>query len=680
MMNMTTTITPPNKKATTDNETSKSGHEGDVSKADISTNESEADLGQLKQPTCGAVVTKDPLLDYVASLPTDLSNPTRQVSVPIALDNPTTHGAKTVAEFTELKRRERDGTLRPSEVEYFRYGTETTRRCEERLAKTEGGAMAALFKSAQAALTCTLEALLPLQPVRMEVVAEPSWNCQMTDYFNYAAPPGAFNVIVPPSSDLEAIAASITPQTSMVVLGSSAEGVSPEELSRFIQDCKAKNPSIVFLGDRSSRTPASSLLAHGIDLIVPPPHADAAVLGTGAGAVVGDKARVTRIAEIRGQIGTIASDSECLGHLTKCFNSVATPLTKETEKALAKVDAGEDALVFRSGMAAIHCTLSHLMQRSDGKRAHIIVGSEGYRQTLNILLDRLKPRGEFEISVIPMSDFAHVGKHLKENTVAAFFETPSNPFLNVVPVAQVAEELKMHGSKALLIVDHSFASPVNQTPLTQGADLVVPSLTKYIGGNNTVGGGAVVGSQKLIEPLRQIRDALGSMASDRDCQGVLDGLATLPERVMRANRNGMHVAQILERHKDLVRQVWYPGLPSHPDHAAAREQMKGFGGVVTFRLNAEDLHEIAAFADAFIANATPGTLLAPSFGGDDPLLSVVTVVSHFKQTRQERANRGIPLDLIRLSVGTGNEEALSSALQAGFEALEKARARRRLAA
>jgi cystathionine gamma-synthase len=238
----------------------------------------------------------------------------------------------------------------------------------------------------------------------------------------------------------------------------------------------------------------------------------------------------------------------------------------------------------------------------------------------------------------------------------------------------------MHGSKALLIVDHSFASPVNQTPLTQGADLVVPSLTKYIGGNNTVGGGAVVGSQKLIEPLRQIRDALGSMASDRDCQGVLDGLATLPERVMRANRNGMHVAQILERHKDLVRQVWYPGLPSHPDHAAAREQMKGFGGVVTFRLNAEDLHEIAAFADAFIANATPGTLLAPSFGGDDPLLSVVTVVSHFKQTRQERANRGIPLDLIRLSVGTGNEEALSSALQAGFEALEKARARRRLAA
>jgi cystathionine gamma-synthase len=344
-----------------------------------------------------------------------------------------------------------------------------------------------------------------------------------------------------------------------------------------------------------------------------------------------------------------------------------TPITRRVESALAYLEGGESAALFRSGMAAISAVIDSVLPLSR-EVGHIIVGTEGYRQTRNIL-DRMVKRGQVELSVIPMNAFTDVERYLKPNTKAVFFETPSNPYLRVIDVALVKEQIRAKGSEALVIVDHTFASPVNQKPLLQGADLVVPSLTKYVSGNNQVGAGAVIGRADLVLAAREVRGQHGTIAHDIDCLGVEAGLVTLKERVEQSNRNGLHVATLLSRNPNVL-EMWYPGHPSHGDYAVACKQMSGFGGVLSFRIRARDFKDIEAFTDAFIAASPAGTFIAPSFGGEAPLLSVVTVVSHFQQSPEERMVRGIPNDLIRLSVGTVPEQALTNAFEAGFTALE----------
>lgn len=350
-----------------------------------------------------------------------------------------------------------------------------------------------------------------------------------------------------------------------------------------------------------------------------------------------------------------------------------TPITRRVEKALAQLDGGEAALVFRSGMAAIEKVIDSVLPTNSSEIGHLIVGTEGYRQTRNIL-DRMVARGWVELSVIGMDEFDQVHKHLKPNTKAVFFETPSNPFLRVIDVRGVKEQVVAAGSSALVIVDHTFAGPTNQKPLEQGADLVVPSLTKYVSGSNEVLAGAVIGRKELLLPIFQLRSQCGNIAHDIDCLGVEEGLTTLEERTITANENGLHVARILSRNPH-VTKVWYPGLESHPDHDIAQQQMKGFGGVVSFCIDARDFHEVAAFVDAFIAAAPQGSFLAPSFGGDKPLISSVPIVSHFQQSDEERAARGIPDNLLRLSTGIVLPEELTTALQAGFSALEERQSR-----
>lgn len=344
-----------------------------------------------------------------------------------------------------------------------------------------------------------------------------------------------------------------------------------------------------------------------------------------------------------------------------------TPITRRVEDALANLDHGEKAAVFRSGMAAIATLIDVLMPLSR-EVPHFIVGREGYRQTRNIL-ERLKLRGHVEVTEIPMDGFGSLQDLIQPNTKAIFFETPSNPFLKIIDVARVAEQVKAAQSGALVVVDHTFANPLNQKPLLQGADIVVPSLTKYIGGNNRAAAGAVIGRRDIVDRVREVRGQVGNIASDNDCLGVEQGLETLEQRNALSNRNGMVAAQLLAAHP-LVQQVWYPGHPSHPDYEVATRQMPGgFGGVIAFRLRARDFHDVAAFVDTFLKAAPEESYIAPSFGGEFPLISSVPIVSHFRQTAEERAERGIPDDLIRLSVGTIPAEDLLMALRAGLSAL-----------
>ena len=349
-----------------------------------------------------------------------------------------------------------------------------------------------------------------------------------------------------------------------------------------------------------------------------------------------------------------------------------TAVSRRVERKLADLEGGEMALVFPSGMAAIEKVIDALIPNSSTQKAHFIVGTEGYRQTRNIL-ERLVSRGWIELTVIPMGHFDRVHEHLKPNTAAVFFETPSNPYLRVIDVADVKKQVVASGTNALVVVDHTFAGPLNQKPLEQGADLVVPSLTKYIGGNNQVLAGAVVGSKELVLRVFELRSQ-SAIARDDECLRIEEGISTLSARTELSNLNGEHVAKLLARNPN-VRQLWYPGHESHPDYQIALRQMKGFGGVVTFRLKARDFHEIAAFTDAFIAASPKGTYIAPSFGGEFPLISAVPIVSHFSQTVAERKARNIPDDLVRLSVGTIHPQLLTDALEAGFNALETAQAR-----
>lgn len=346
-----------------------------------------------------------------------------------------------------------------------------------------------------------------------------------------------------------------------------------------------------------------------------------------------------------------------------------TPITRQTERELAKLFGTESALVFCSGMAAIEKTLESVL---DGG-GHIVVFAQGYRQT-NALLERWAKRGGIELSMIPIEGFNQLEDHLRSDTKAVFFETPSNPFLRVVNVSGVKEQLVRAESKALLIVDDTFSPPPNQNSIALGADLVVPSLTKYLSGSNQVLGGAVMGRAELLRPIGELRSQCGNISRDNDCRGVLQGLMTLRERIERSNENGMHVAELLARNPH-VSTLYYPGHDSHPDYDIAQAQMSGFGGVVSFRIKAQDLNEVAAFTNAFVKASPEGTFIAPSFGGELPLISAVAVVSHFRQSAEERASRGIPIDLIRLSVGTIPKQQLTDALVAGFEALESCQKR-----
>ena len=350
------------------------------------------------------------------------------------------------------------------------------------------------------------------------------------------------------------------------------------------------------------------------------------------------------------------------------YSRYRTPITSRLEKQLADLDAGEAALVFSSGMAAIDTVIDAILPTQRGKIGHFIVAKEGYRQTTNIL-ERMAERGWIELTQIPTVEFVHVAKFLQPNTSAIIFETPSNPYLRTIDVQNVRHQIDNAKSSALVIVDHTFSSPINQRPLEQGAHLVIPSLTKYVGGKNEAMGGVVIGDNALVDKISQFRGQKGNILSDDHALRFIDSLRTLEERMAIHNRNGQHVSEILERHP-LVERVWYPGLPSHPDYEISKKQMSGYGGVVTFTIKANDLSDVAAFSNQLIRNLN-GAFIAPSFGSDNALLSVVTVVSHFSQSSEERAARNIPFNLLRLSVGTGSEEALTAALRAGFDALDE---------
>jgi len=326
------------------------------------------------------------------------------------------------------------------------------------------------------------------------------------------------------------------------------------------------------------------------------------------------------------------------------YGRYGNPTVAAAEGKLAALEGGERALLFSSGMAAI--TLSLLSLLSAG--AHVVLVDDCYRRTRQFLADFMR-RYDVESTQVPMGDYGALEAAIRPTTRLVLSETPTNPHLHVADLPRIVGVAREHGLR--VIIDSTFATPVNLRPLESGADLVIHSATKYLGGHNDLLAGAAVGSKEMIAQLRETQALIGAVCDSHTAYLLVRGLKTLDLRIARQNDAGMAVARFLEERPE-VERVYYPGLPSHPDHAVAHEQMSGFGGVVSFELEG-DLRTTGHFVDAL---QLPH--IGPSFGGVDALVEQVALTGYFECTREEREAIGIADTLVRLAVGVEDVDDL----------------------
>jgi cystathionine gamma-synthase len=326
------------------------------------------------------------------------------------------------------------------------------------------------------------------------------------------------------------------------------------------------------------------------------------------------------------------------------YGRYGNPTVAAVERKLAHLEGGEATLLFSSGMAAVTLTLLTLL--SDG--AHVVLTDDCYRRTRQFVTHFME-RYAIDATQVPMGEYQALEAAIRPNTRLVFSETPTNPRLRVADVARMAQIAREHG--LLTIIDSTFATPINMRPLELGADLVIHSATKYLGGHNDLLAGAAIGSRDMVDRLRETQALIGAICDPHTAYMLLRGLKTLDLRVTRQNGAGMKVARFLEGRPE-VRRVYYPGLPSHLDHDVAREQMTGFGGVISFELDA-DLGTTSDFIDAL---QIPH--IGPSFGGVDALVEQVALASYYELSSEERRAIGISDALVRLAVGVEDVDDL----------------------
>ncbi len=330
------------------------------------------------------------------------------------------------------------------------------------------------------------------------------------------------------------------------------------------------------------------------------------------------------------------------------YSRVANPTRTALQECLASLESAEHGLAFASGLGAV-TTIMHLL--NPGDRMVLIADVYGgvYRMTSQVY----EPKG-YVFDYIPAAEFDDLGTHLDERTRVVWVETPSNPMLNIVDIKKAAEAA--HAAGAILVVDNTFATPFLQRPLELGADIVVHSTTKYLGGHSDViGGFAATNDPTIAERLRFLQKSLGAVPSPLDCWLVLRGIKTLAVRMRQHCQNAHALSGFLERHPR-VEQVLYPGLPGHPGHAIAAKQMHDFGGMISFLAESEEE------ATAFVAS-TKLFKLAESLGGVESLIELPARMTHASTADAPFA---APRNLIRLSVGLESADDLLEDLEAAF--------------
>jgi cystathionine gamma-synthase len=336
------------------------------------------------------------------------------------------------------------------------------------------------------------------------------------------------------------------------------------------------------------------------------------------------------------------------------YGRYGNPTWKAVERKLCELEGGEEAALFASGMCAATTTFLALLPPG----SHLVVTSDCYRRTRQFIREYLDRFG-VETTVIEPADPQKLANAIREDTALFFTESPTNPFLRVIDVRRAAEVAHERGVK--VIIDSTFATPVNHRPLADDADLVLHSATKYLSGHNDLMAGAVVGPSEIVAPIRRALGVLGGVLDPHAAWLLLRGMKTLALRMERHNRNGLAVAAFLESHPK-VRRVWYPGLASHPDHEVARRQLTGFAGVVTFEIDT-DLEGAKRFVDA-----TRIPYQAPSLGGVETLVELPVTMSYWDVPRAERLAMGISDSLVRLACGVEDAEDLIADLDRALAA------------
>ena len=344
---------------------------------------------------------------------------------------------------------------------------------------------------------------------------------------------------------------------------------------------------------------------------------------------------------------------EGLSPLRGEYGRYGNPTQEVVEHKLAALEGAEAALVMASGMAAITCTFVTYLSSGD----HFILTEDCYRKTRQFSLEIMGKLG-IDCALVPLGDYDALEGAITPQTRLILAESPTNPYLRVADLPRLVEIARRHN--VLAVVDATFATPYNVRPIQHGVDLVIHSATKYLGGHNDLLAGAIVGSLERMSLLREIHNMLGAVSGPQTMYLLLRGLKTLSVRMQRHNESGQRVAEFLEGHP-AVRRVWYPGLPSHPDHSVARRLMSGYGGVVTFELDT-DLEGTARFIDSLRI-----PYMGPSLGGVESIVEQPALMSHFTLDEDERAQLGIPGELVRYAVGIEDADDIIADLAQALE-------------
>ncbi|NBU91925.1 MAG: cystathionine gamma-synthase [Flavobacteriia bacterium] len=320
------------------------------------------------------------------------------------------------------------------------------------------------------------------------------------------------------------------------------------------------------------------------------------------------------------------------------YSRTLNPTRHALEKNLAAIENGNFGACFASGLAAIDCVIKMLNPGDE-----VISTNDLYGGSYRIFKTIFEKYGLI-FHFVDMTEVHHIREKVNVNTKMIWVETPTNPMMNIIDIVAVAEIARSVG--ALLCVDNTFATPYLQSPLDLGADIVMHSVTKYLGGHSDVIMGALVTkNEKIAQEIYRIQNSSGAVAGPMDSFLVLRGIKTLHLRMERHSENGEKIAHFLAKHPK-VEQVYWPGFPDHPNHLVAAKQMRGFGGMISFTLKGNRLEDALRVVERVNLFA-----LAESLGGVESLIGHPATMTHASIPKEEREKSGVVDSLIRLSVG-----------------------------
>jgi cystathionine gamma-synthase len=335
------------------------------------------------------------------------------------------------------------------------------------------------------------------------------------------------------------------------------------------------------------------------------------------------------------------------------YGRYGNPTQSTVERKVAALEGGERALLFASGMCAITTTLGALLSAGD----HLIMVRDAYHKTREFATTFLTRWG-IETTFVPIDDPDAMSEAIRPTTRVIFSETPTNPYLSVLDLPRLVDIARSHN--VITVIDSTFATPVNLRPLDYGADLVIHSATKFLGGHNDLLAGTVVGPCRLLSQIEEARKVLGGVAGPHDAYLLLRGLKTLELRVHRQNNTAQRIARFLEGHS-AVSRVYYPGLPSHPHHELARSLMAGFGGVVSFEVQGDEIRT------SRLVDLLEVPYIGPTLGGVESVVQQPAAL--YSLDPSERQAAGLKDNLVRYAVGIENPEDLISDLSQALDGI-----------